>query len=120
MTPTEKRLSHIESLAKLLDRQFRFPKTHIYVGLDGIIGLIPVIGDSIGLLLSSWILYHAHQLKLPFRLKCIMGWNMFVDWLLGSIPLVGDIFDVGWQANQKNARLIAEYVRTHHSVEAHT
>ena len=107
----QKKLDKIQSLANLLDTKFLIPFTPFRIGLDGIIGLIPGISDTLTLALSSWIIFQAHQLKAPLGLKLRMVWNVIVDWLIGFIPFFGDIFDIGWKANQKNASLLAKHFR---------
>lgn len=114
------KLQQVQSLADWLDKRYRIPGTPVRIGIDGILGLIPGIGDTIGLVLSSWIIYQAHQEKVSFWMKLRMGWNVFVDWLVGLIPFFGDIFDIGWQANQKNAQLLAHHLEkqsiVHHDI----
>lgn len=104
------KLQRVQSLADWLDKRYRIPGTSIRIGMDGILGFIPGIGDTITLVLSSWIIYQAHQEKVSFWVKVRMGWNIFVDWLIGLVPLVGDIFDIAWQANQKNALLLTNHL----------
>lgn len=110
MTSHQHKLEKVQMLADWLDRKYRIPFTRLRIGMDGILGLIPGIGDTITVILSSWIIYQAHQEKASLWLKLRMGWNVFIDWLIGLIPLFGDIFDIGWQANQKNAQLLANHL----------
>lgn len=105
----EKRLNHIDGLARLMDSQFTVPGTQIKLGLDALIGLIPGIGDTISLGISGYIVAHAHSLGAPKRLLARMGFNIFMDWLIGLVPLIGDIFDVGWKANNRNASLLRRH-----------
>jgi len=111
MTYKEHTLERVQALANWLDSKYEIPGTSIRIGMDGIIGLIPGIGDTISMALSSWIIYQAHTLNAPFWTKTKMAWNVFIDWLIGLIPFFGDIFDIGWQANQKNATLLAEHLK---------
>ena len=103
------RLERIENLAQLLDRRWKIPGTEWFIGLDGLLGILPGIGDTLSAALSSWIIYEAHQLGAPWWLKARMAGNMFIDWLVGIIPLVGDIFDIGWRANEMNAALLLKH-----------
>lgn len=103
------RVEHIERLAALMDSQFKLPGTNIGMGLDTIIGLVPVIGDTAGLGVSSYIIYRAYQLGLPKRTIIRMAANVGMDWIIGLIPVIGDIFDVGWKANNRNAALIRKH-----------
>ena len=106
----EQRLEHVEALARLMDSRFKIPGVPIPVGLDTIIGLIPGIGDTIGLSVSGYIMAHAHGLGAPKRLLLRMGGNVFVDWLIGLIPIVGDLFDWGWQANNRNTAMLRAHL----------
>ena len=109
--PQFNRMERVEKLAEWLDNRWKVPGTEFHIGIDGILGLLPGVGDTLSAALSSYIIYEAHQLKAPTHLKARMVWNMFIDWLVGLIPLVGDLFDFGWKANQKNATLLREHMR---------
>ena len=89
-----------------MDEAFTIPGTRIRVGLDSIIGLIPGIGDSVGLATTGYILVHGYRYGVRRRVLARMAGNAGVDFLLGSIPLVGDIFDVYFKANRRNADLL--------------
>lgn len=102
-------LIRIRKLAKLLDRQVKLPGG-IYIGLDGIIGLIPVVGDIIGGGLSTFLIVKAYQLKLPRRKLAKMVMHTGVDSALGAVPIVGDLFDIGYKANVKNAQIIERHL----------
>ena len=106
-----RRLERLEALARLLDNQFTLPGTGIGFGLDGVLGLIPGVGDTFTLLISSYLIREAHALGAPFSLKLRMGRNVLIDWLTGLVPFVGDLFDFGWQANQRNVRLLRDYLQ---------
>ncbi len=100
----------IDQLARWLDTRFTLPGTSFQFGLDGIIGLIPGVGDTISAGLSSFCIYKAHQYGAPFSLKMKMVWNVIIDWFIGLIPFVGDIFDFVHKANYKNAMLLKDYL----------
>ncbi|MCH2547900.1 MAG: DUF4112 domain-containing protein [Alphaproteobacteria bacterium] len=104
------RMQRVEKLAELLDNKWRVPGTGYHIGIDGMLGLLPGVGDTLSAALSSYIIYEAHKLKAPWYLKTRMIWNMFIDWLVGLVPLVGDLFDFGWKANQKNATLLRKHM----------
>src|SRR5437870_10935691 len=97
-------LQNVERLAKLLDTEFEF--AGIRFGLDAIIGLIPVLGDSIAALIGLYPLYVAQQHKLGLLLRARMLLNLILDWLIGLVPIIGDILDVGFKANIYNAKLL--------------
>lgn len=105
------RLKRINALAKLLDGQFTIPGTPVKFGWDGIIGLIPGVGDTITLLPQLYLLYEAIRAKVGLPILLEMAFNIAVDWLLGSIPVLGDVFDVLWKSNLRNAKLVEEAIR---------
>jgi hypothetical protein len=74
-----RRLERLEALARLLDNQFTLPGTGIGFGLDGVLGLIPGVGDTFTLLISSYLIREAHALGAPFSLKLRMGRNVLID-----------------------------------------
>jgi hypothetical protein len=106
----EVRLKRIRLLSRLLDEQFRIPGTTYRVGLDGLLGLIPGIGDAAGALLSTYILYEAIRLGVPRTVLLRMIANIGIDTVGGAIPVVGDIFDIAWKTNKKNATLLHAYL----------
>lgn len=108
--PCSERLHRVEWLARWLDSKWVIPGTGIRIGLDGLLTLIPGIGDTISAVIGMWIVYEAHQMGLPRHLQLRMGLNLFVDWLVGLIPILGDVFDVAFKANIRNANIIRNYV----------
>jgi Domain of unknown function (DUF4112) len=106
----EARFKRVRLLSRLLDEQFRIPGTTYRVGLDGLLGFIPGIGDAAGALLSTYILYEAIRLGTPKALLFRMIANIGIDTVGGAIPIVGDIFDMAWKANKKNAALLHAYL----------
>lgn len=102
----------LEQLADLMDNQFTIPGTDIRIGLDPILGLIPGVGDTASLAVSGYIIHKARQNGVHPILLSRMTWNVFMDWLIGLVPLVGDIFDVGFKANRRNIELIRAHFRT--------
>lgn len=102
----------LEQLADLMDNQFVIPGTDIRVGLDAILGLVPGVGDTLSTAVSAYIIHQAHKSGVHPVLLSRMTWNVFIDWLIGLIPLFGDIFDVGFKANRKNIALLREHFRT--------
>jgi hypothetical protein len=100
----------LERLAHLLDSSIRLPGTKFRFGIDGLIGLIPGFGDAFGGVLSSYILAEAARLGVPISTLIRMAFNVLIEVLVGLIPIVGDIFDVTWKANNRNVRLLQEHV----------
>jgi hypothetical protein len=107
---TQQSLARLEALAKLMDGAFVLPGTTIRFGLDGIIGLIPVAGDMIAGLVSTYLIWEAQQLGAPGWLIGRMLVNAFLDTAIGSVPIVGDAFDVLFRANMKNMALLRNYL----------
>ena len=103
-------LEILDSLADWMDSKFKIPGTSIRFGLDSLIGFIPGIGDTIGLAISGYVINIAHKYHAPLSLKARMIWNIFIDWLVGLIPFLGDIFDIGFKANKKNVALLKEHL----------
>jgi len=103
-------LNRVRILSFLLDEYFRIPGTKYRIGLDGLLGLLPGIGDTIGMLLSGYILFEAARLGVPRVTLLRMAANIALDTLVGAIPLLGDVFDVAWKANKKNVALLNAYL----------
>src|SRR5262245_10450567 len=113
----EARLKRVRLLSRLLDEQWRIPGIAYRVGLDGLLGLIPGVGDAAGALLSAYILYEAIQLGAPRTVLLRMAANIGIDTLVGAIPVVGDIFDIAWKANKKNAALLHAYLTSQRTAD---
>lgn len=103
-------MARLEALALLMDGAFVLPGTTIRFGLDGIIGLIPVAGDVIAGLVSTYLVWEARQLGAPSWLIARMMANVLIDTTIGSIPVVGDAFDVLFRANMKNMALLRRHL----------
>jgi NAD/NADP transhydrogenase beta subunit len=99
-----------KQLARLLDSKFRIPGTNITFGIDPIIGLLPGIGDWIGGLASLYFLIYAVTLQAKASVILRMLLNILIDIIIGAIPLLGEIFDVGWKANLRNADLLEDLI----------
>jgi len=99
-------LHRVERVARLLDDVFRIPGTQIKVGLDALIGLIPGVGDVIGLGLGGWFIYEAHRLGAPAALKWQMARNVAIDAISGFVPVLGDVVDVVYRSNRRNLGLL--------------
>lgn len=106
----EQSKNKLNRLAWLMDNSFRVPGTQMRFGVDGLIGLIPGIGDAIGALISSHIMSEAAQLGVPKSILLKMAFNVGLDALLGIIPVVGDVSDFVWKANQRNVKLLSDYL----------
>ncbi|MGP7733065.1 DUF4112 domain-containing protein [Oceanimonas smirnovii] len=104
----QKTREKLERMAWLLDSAIRLPGG-FRIGLDGIIGLVPGIGDLTGAVFSGYILLQAARMKLPFTLLARMGFNILLELVIGSIPVLGDLFDFAFKANKRNVRLMNKY-----------
>lgn len=104
----------VEVMEKLLERSFTIPGTKVPVGLDSIIGLIPVIGDVITAAMGAYIVWEARNLGLSKFKLFRMAVNVAIDTLLGAVPLVGDAFDFFWRSNSRNLRIIRKHLDKYH------
>jgi hypothetical protein len=100
----------LHALEILLDEAFRIPGTGIRFGLDGIIGLVPGLGDVLAGLLSLIIPVAAWIRGVPYVTLARMAANLGIGVLVGSIPIFGDIFDIFWMANRRNYRLLCRHL----------
>ena len=108
-------LKNLERLAWLMDRAIVIPGTNIRVGLDAILGLLPVGGDFIcGLIQTGLVLVALRNYRVPKPVAARMAANVLLDLGVGAIPFVGDAFDAAFKANTRNLKLLAE-VREHQS-----
>lgn len=105
--PTE--LLKAQKLANRLDTAFKLPFIPFRIGLDAIIGLIPGLGDAVMLIAALRIVYLGKKMGLPPGLVKVMLRNALLDFGLGFIPLVGDIVDFFYKANQANVRVMEKY-----------
>lgn len=111
LTPADfQRLERLRRLSRLMDTRWRIPGTRIPIGLDGIASLIPVAGDTATAVVSAYIILEAARFDLPKPLLARMALNVGVDWLFGSVPVIGTIFDVAFKANRKNVDLLHEHL----------
>ncbi|MDX1692755.1 MAG: DUF4112 domain-containing protein [Ketobacteraceae bacterium] len=106
----QKKQRQLKSLSHILDDAFTIPVLNIKIGWDAIIGLIPVVGDIIGALLSLYLVVQAAQLRLGAFTILRMLINIGIELLLGIVPVLGDFFDVTWRANRKNYELIDRHL----------
>lgn len=104
----------IEAMEKILERAFVVPGIRRPVGLDAIVGLVPVVGDIAATALGAYIVWEAKNLGMSkWQLSRLAG-NVGLDWLLGLIPLVGDVTDFFFRSNTRNLRIIKRHLDKHH------
>jgi hypothetical protein len=105
LSPVARRVEHV---VHLLDSAVRVPGTKFRVGLDPVLGLVlPGVGDAVGGFVSLGVMFLAVQYRVPAPIIGRMVVNVAVDSAIGSIPVVGDVFDFGWKANERNFELMA-------------
>lgn len=106
MTSQAQAWEKAEKLARVMDACIEIPGTRLKIGLDSIVGLIPGAGDWVCGALSLYLFKLAVQQGVPGPILLRMGVNIIIDTLVGSIPVLGDAFDLYWKANLKNLRLL--------------
>jgi len=111
--PTSLR-KRIETLEFLLERSFTIPGINRPVGLDAIVGLVPVVGDVITATMGAYIIWEARNLGMPkWKIWRMIG-NLGVDTALGAIPIAGDAFDFLFRSNTRNLKIIKKHLDKHH------
>jgi hypothetical protein len=110
-TDTSRRagLKRIDMLAKLFDTAFIVPGTNVRFGVEAVLRLVPGIGDAAASALSCYLLYEAHRLDVPSHVFGRLVANVAIEGLVGAVPVLGDLFDVGFRANRRNVRILKEY-----------
>lgn len=104
----------IEAMEQLLERSLVVPGTRFPIGLDTIIGFIPVLGDIVAAALAGYIVWEAKNLGLPrWKLWRMIG-NVAIDSAVGAVPIVGDAFDMIYRSNTKNLRIVKKHLDKHH------
>ena len=106
----EQRLARLDAIAKLLDVAFIVPGTNFRYGIDGLIGLIPVVGDIITTAIALWVVREARALGAPWHITARMLANVAVDGVVGLVPVAGDAFDVMFRANVRNVRMLKRWL----------
>ena len=104
----EEKLLRLKLLSERLDNSIKIPGTNQKIGIDAIIGLIPILGDFIGVIFSTYIMYSGIKMGVSSKIVKKMATNLAIEFIIGSIPIIGDIFDALWKANKKNVELIEE------------
>ncbi len=107
----------VEAMEQLLERSLRVPGTNYPIGLDSIVGLIPVVGDFITAAMGAYIVWEARNLGLPKWKLWRMGGHLAFDTALGAVPLVGDAFDFLYRSNSKNLKIIKKHLDKHHPAQ---
>ncbi len=108
------RLKRLRLFSRLLDKAIPIPGTNAGIGLDPILGLLPVGGDFLGVVLSAYIVIEAARLGASQGVLGKMTINIIIDALVGIVPVLGDIFDIAWTANERNIKLLEEHLQFPH------
>ena len=111
-------LERLRAIATVLDDAVRVPGTNIRFGLDALLGLLPGAGDAVTGAVATYAIVLAARLGAPPVVIARMAVNVLIDVATGTIPVVGDIFDVGWKSNRKNVRLLEGYQANPQKVRA--
>lgn len=104
------RLNRVRRLAWLLDRSIPLGR-NVRIGLDPLIGLLPGGGDAIGIAIALYIVWEGARLGLPAKVVARMLGNVALEGVVGTVPILGDIFDAAWKANVRNVNLIEQHFR---------
>ncbi len=123
MPDSDRRLSHLDShpqaltlkrlrqLSRILDKVVTIPGTPIHIGLDPLVGFLPIGGDILGVILASYIVIEAARMGVPKAMLSRMVLNVIIDGLVGTVPIMGDLFDFAWTANEYNIKLLEEHLQ---------
>lgn len=103
------RLRRLRLLARMMDTAIRVPGTSIRLGADSILGLLPIAGDAGGALVGLYIVNEARRLGVPSHKLARMVSNVALDGFVGSVPLVGDLFDVYFKSHRRNVKIILDH-----------
>lgn len=102
-------LERVRFFARVMDSYIHLPGGYT-LGVEGIIGLVPGIGDAVGSLFALYIPYEAYRLNAPDHIILKMLGNVAIDALFGAVPVLGDLFDIAWKANLRNVALLEEWL----------
>ena len=112
-SPAEVR-RRMDAMERLLERSLVIPGTKTGIGLDSVVGLVPVVGDAIAAALRAYILWEARNLGMPkWKLWRLAG-NIAFDAAVGAVPVAGDLFDFVFRSNTRNMRIVRAHLDRHH------
>ena len=104
----------IETLEMLLERALTIPVINRKVGLDAIVGVIPVVGDVLAAVMGSYLIWEARNLGLPKWKLVRMAGNIAFDTAIGAVPVAGDLFDLVYRSNSRNLKMVKKHLDKHH------
>lgn len=106
--------ARVTAMEKLLERSLVIPGINMPVGLDVIVGLVPVLGEIITTAMGAYIIWEARNLGMSRWQQARMGANVLFDTAIGAIPVLGDVADLAFRSNTKNLKLILRHIDKHH------
>ncbi len=106
--------ARVTAMEKLLERSLVIPGINLPIGLDVIVGLVPVLGEIVTTAMGAYIIWEARNLGMSRWQQARMGANVLFDTAIGAIPLVGDVADLAFRSNTKNLKLILRHIDKHH------
>ncbi|MFO6446868.1 DUF4112 domain-containing protein [Erythrobacter sp. NE805] len=106
--------ARVTAMEKLLERSFTIPGLGVPVGLDALVGLVPVLGEVVTAAMGAYIVWEARNLGLPKWKLARMGANVLFDTAIGAIPLVGDAADLLFRSNSRNLGILLRHLDKHH------
>lgn len=104
-------VQHLEQLAWLLDSSIEVPGIRFRIGLDSLLGLVPILGDILGAAISTYILWLASKLGVPRVTLLRMSLNVAIEAAVGIVPFLGDVFDMAWKANTRNVEILKAHLK---------
>jgi hypothetical protein len=105
-------LARLDMISNLLDNAFTIPGTNRKIGIDALIGLLPVVGDMVAALLGSYLVWEARRLGAPPLIIARMIGNLAFDTVIGAVPFLGDVFDVAFKANRRNFMILKKHLES--------
>jgi hypothetical protein len=106
--------ARVTAMEKLLERSLVIPGVNLPIGLDVLVGLVPILGEIITTAMGAYIIWEARNLGMSRWQQARMGANVLFDTAIGAIPLVGDVVDLAFRSNTKNLRIILKHIDKHH------
>ena len=106
--------ARLTAMETLLERSFTIPGVNMPIGLDALIGLVPVLGDVVTTAMGAYIVWEAKNLGLPKWKLARMGANVLFDTAIGAIPVIGDAADFVFRSNSRNLKILQRHLDKHH------
>lgn len=106
--------ARVIAMERLLERSFTIPGINMPVGLDALVGLVPVLGEIVTGAMGAYIVWEARNLGLPKWKLARMGANVLFDTAIGAIPLIGDAADLVFRSNTRNLKILLKHIDKHH------